>query len=217
MSWTPSPVDLTLYLVTDRPLCLGRDLLDVVTQAVEGGVTLVQLREKTAEGREVVELARALKKILQPKGVPLIIDDRLDVALAADADGAHVGQQDIHAADARAILGPDRILGLTIKTEDQVREAHTLPVDYLGVGPIFPTQTKKNMPVGPWGVEKMRAMAQWCTLPFVAIGGIKTESAADVIAGGAPGIAVVSAICSADDPRQASAGLLDQIRAGRAR
>lgn len=215
MSHAQNPVDLSVYLVTDRPLCLGRNLTEVVAQAAAGGATLVQLREKTAEGREVAELARALKKILDPLGIPLLIDDRVDIAMAVDAAGVHVGQQDLHPNDVRAMLGPRKIVGLTIKTEDQVREAHTLPVDYLGVGPIFPTQTKKNMPVGPWGVEKMRAVAEWCNLPFVAIGGIKVNTAAQVMAAGAGGVAVVSAICSAPDPEQATKELAEQIRLGR--
>ncbi|MEW5773047.1 MAG: thiamine phosphate synthase [Thermodesulfobacteriota bacterium] len=181
--------------------------MDVVASAVKGGATMVQLRHKDADTRELLEEARELKAILDPQGVPLLINDRADVALAARAAGVHVGQSDLPAIDARRILGPDAIIGLTVKTLEQVREAETLDVDYLGVGPVYPSPTKPDagQALGP---EGLRAFVQATRLPVVAIGGIGLENAKDVHACGVAGIAVVSAISAAGDPGAAARGLL---------
>lgn len=214
-------MDYGLYLVTDRPLCLGRSLLDVARAAVAGGVRLVQLREKHAATREFVELGRALLALLAPLGVPLIINDRLDVALAIGAQGAHLGQDDMPVAEARAMLGPQAILGLSLETMDQLREAEALPaglVDYYGLSPIFRTPTKTDAGPG-WGLAGLaRARAEvdaGSGRAIVAIGGIGRENAASVLRCGAHGLAVVSAICSAPDPEAASrelAALLPETR-----
>lgn len=206
--------DLSVYLVTDRPLCRGRSLEEVVSQALAGGVSMVQLREKTAPTREIVELARALKKICAPQGVPLIINDRLDVALAAEADGAHVGQSDMHWRDARGLLGPEKILGLTIDTMQELRDAAGADVDYLGVGPIFPTKTKVDA-AKDWGMEQFAAARGETTLPYVGIGSVNAGNAAEVIAAGADGVAVVSAICSADSPQEAAHKLAQAVQSAR--
>lgn len=212
------PLDLGLYLVTDRALCLGRPLVDVVARAVAGGVRVVQLREKRADTREFVELGRALLALLAPQGVPLIINDRLDVALAIGAQGAHLGQSDMPVAEARRLLGPQAILGLSLETLDQLREAEGLPpglVDYYGLSPIFQTPTKTDAGPG-WGLTKLgqaRATVDAGSgRPLVAIGGIGVENAASVLRCGAHGLAVVSAICSAPDPEAASRALLDVLR-----
>ncbi len=210
------PFDLSVYLVTDRPLCLGRDLLDIVGRAVRGGATMVQLREKCAATREFVELARALKALLAPLGVPLLVNDRIDVALAAGADGAHVGQGDMHALDARRILGPSAILGLSTDTPEQALEAEKLPVDYYGVGPVFPTATKTDFSHLPWSVEGLRALRGRITRPMVGIGGVDASNAAQIMAAGADGVAVVSAICSAQSPEEAARALARAVQAGRA-
>ncbi|MES9994633.1 thiamine phosphate synthase [Desulfovibrio aminophilus] len=208
--------DYSLYLVTDRPACLGRDLLDVVGRATRAGATVVQVREKSCQTREFVELARALKTLLDSLGLPLIINDRVDVALAVGAAGVHVGQKDMAASDARALLGPDRILGLSVNTFEEARVAESLDVDYLGVGPVFPTATKAD--AGPvFGVDNLARLRAATRRPLVAIGGIGATNAEAVAAAGADGLAVVSAICSAPDPGAASAQLLAAIRRGRNR
>ena len=208
--------DYSLYLVTDRAACKGRDLLDVVGAAVRAGAGLVQLREKRCETREFVELARALKALLDPFRVPLVINDRLDVALAVDAAGVHVGQKDMPAAEARALLGPHRLLGLSVNSLEEAAAAQGLDLDYLGVGPIFPTATKAD--AGPvFGLEKLAELRRRTGLPLVGIGGIGPDNALDVARSGADGLAVVSAVCSAPDPGAACAALLDAFRRGRNR
>uniref|UniRef100_I2Q512 Thiamine-phosphate synthase n=1 Tax=Desulfovibrio sp. U5L TaxID=596152 RepID=I2Q512_9BACT len=204
MSW--SRLDLGLYLVTDRPALLGRNLLDVVGQAVAGGAGMVQLREKTASTREFVELARAVAGMLRPLGVPLLINDRVDVALAAGADGVHVGQDDMRPADVRSILGPDAIIGLSVTGEAEARAARGEPVDYLGAGPVFATATKPDAGAAQ-GLSGLAAMIALATVPVVAIGAITSANAASVLAQGAAGLAVVSAICSAENPHEAAACL----------
>lgn len=213
----PQRLDLGLYLVTDRALCLGRELVDVVAQAVAGGVRVVQLREKQASTREFVELGRALLALLAPQGVPLLINDRLDVALAIGAQGAHLGQSDMPVAEARRMLGPQAILGLSVETMDQLREAEALPpglVDYYGLSPIFQTPTKTDAGPG-WGLAGLgRARAEvdaGTKRQLVAIGGIGPDNAASVLRCGAHGLAVVSAICSAPDPEAASRALQDVL------
>lgn len=210
--------DLGLYLVTDRELCLGRPLPEVVAQAVAGGVNVVQLREKSASTREFVELGRALLALLAPLGVPLVINDRLDVALAVGAQGAHLGQSDMPVAEARAILGPKALLGLSLETMAQLREAEALPpgsVDYYGLSPIFQTPTKADAGPG-WGLAGLgQARAEvdaGSRRPIVAIGGIRPGNAAGVLRCGANALAVVSAICSAPDPQAASRELTGTLR-----
>jgi len=210
------PFDLSVYLVTDRPLCLGRDLLDIIGRAVRGGVSMVQLREKQAATREFVELARAVKAMLAPLGVPLLVNDRLDVVLAAGADGLHVGQSDMHALDARRILGPQAILGLSTDTLEQVLEAEALPVDYYGVGPVFPTKTKTDFIHQPWGLEGLRLLRPRISRPMVGIGAVDATNAAQVVAAGADGVAVVSAICAAPSPEKAARALAKAVAAGHA-
>jgi thiamine-phosphate pyrophosphorylase len=200
------PLPLGLYLVTDRPALLGREILDVVGQAVAGGAGMVQLREKTASTREFVELARAVAGLLKPRGVPLLINDRVDVALAAGADGVHVGQDDMRPADVRTILGPDAIIGLSVTGEAETRAARGEPVDYLGAGPVFATATKPDAGAAQ-GLAGLSAMIALAAVPVVAIGAITSANAASVLDQGAAGLAVVSAICSAPDPRDAAARL----------
>ena len=198
--------DLLLYLVTDRPLMLGRDLEWVVAEAVAGGVTMVQLREKEASTREFIALARRLKKMLTGRAVPLIINDRIDVALAVDADGVHIGQSDMPYQEARRLLGPDKIIGLSVETEEEVVAANTLDVDYVGVSPIFATPTKIDT-LGPFGVEGARRAVALTRHPAVGIGGMNLQTAAEVMRTGMDGIAVVSAIVSAPEPRVAASAL----------
>jgi thiamine-phosphate pyrophosphorylase len=192
-----------LCLVTDRDLSGGRSLVDVVGAAVQGGVTMVQLREKNASTREFLEEARALKALLAPLGVPLVINDRVDIALAVGAEGIHVGQTDMPVEQVRA-LAPGRILGLSITNSTQMAREDTRLCDYLGVGPLYLQQTKENAstPLGVEGFAKLRAMTD---RPVMAIGGLKADNSAPVLAAGANGLAVVTGIMSAQDPRAAAA------------
>ncbi len=200
----PRLVDaLRVYLVTDQPSLLGRSLTDVVKQAVQGGVTCVQLREKSANTRDFVALACALSALLKPFDVPLVINDRIDVALACGAQGVHLGQSDMPVDTARAVLPPEVFIGWSVETPADVQRAASLPVAYLGVSPVFATPTKTDT-APPWGLDGLRQVRTMTDLPLVAIGGIHLHNARDVLDAGAHGLAVVSALCSADDPRAAA-------------
>ena len=206
--------DWSLYLVTDRRLAGSRPLAEVVAAAVRGGVTAVQLREKQCGTRQFVELARALKALLTTQGVPLIVNDRVDVALATGADGVHLGQSDMDARDARCLLGPDAIIGLSVETMAQAERAAALDVDYLGVSAIFSTPTKIDT-TSEWGLEGLAALRRVSKHALVAIGGIHASNATQVIEAGADGIAVVTALCAAPDPEAAARALrhtIDQAR-----
>jgi len=209
----PSP-RFGVYLVTDRGLCRGRDLLQVIGEAVSGGVGIVQLREKNLGTRAFVALAVAVKGLLAPLGVPLLINDRVDVALAADADGVHIGQDDMPAALARKLLGRNKLLGLSVHSREEALAAKDVDVDYLGVGPIYATATKPDAkaPIGPEGLARVRSVT---SLPLVGIGGIDAANAAEVIRAGAVGVAVVSAICAAVSPKEAAAAIARAARPGR--
>ncbi|WP_423126338.1 thiamine phosphate synthase [Gaoshiqia sp. Z1-71] len=202
--------DLSLYLVTDRELSLGRPLEFIVEEAVKGGVTMIQLREKNCSSHEFYELALRLKELLSPLRVPLIINDRLDIALAANADGLHIGQSDLPWKVARKLLGKDKILGLSVETVQQAIESNEMDVDYIGISPVFATPTKTDTfePFGPEGVTKVSSLSKH---PTVAIGGIKLSNARQIIACGAGGIAVVSAISSAENPMKAAQLLKNEI------
>lgn len=210
-----------MYLVTDHSLTLaaaagdesyGQAMERIVSEAVGGGVTMVQLREKDLSTREFVQLALRLKKVLAhcsgPDGhrVPLIINDRIDVALASDADGVHIGQSDMPYGLARRILGPDRIIGLSVENLAQVEEADSLDVDYIGVSPVFATPTKTDT-AAPFGIHGLRRAVEMSVHPTVAIGGMNARTAAEVMDTGTDGIAVVSAIVGAPSPREAAAEL----------
>lgn len=202
--------DWSLYLVTDRLLASPRAIEAVVAAAVRGGVTAVQLREKECSTREFVALARKLKEMLTPLAVPLIVNDRADVALAAGADGVHAGQSDMDCRDLRRLLGPGAIIGLSVETLEQAEQAAALPVDYLGVGPIFSTSTKPDA-APAWGIEQLAELRRRTRHVLVAIGGIHAGNAGQAIAAGANGIAVVSAICAAPDPETAARSLRREI------
>jgi len=198
--------DISLYLVTDQGLSKGRTPEYIVAEAVKGGVTMVQLREKDLSSGEFYELAKLLMSILKPLNIPLIINDRLDIALAVNADGLHIGQSDIPYSVARKILGKDKIIGLSVETIEQAREANNLDVDYIGLSPVFSTNTKldTNTPLGLSGVQ---AIAGFTRHKTVAIGGINSSNAESIITSGADGIAVISAIVSQENPKKAAAVL----------
>lgn len=195
--------NLRLYLVIDPDFCAGRPLEDVALASVAGGVTLVQLRIKQGTTRAFVEQARLLHGLLARQNVPLIINDRVDVALAIGAEGVHLGQSDMPPEIARRLLGGDSIVGLSVNTQADLVRANALDVDYLGVGPVYSTATKTDAdaPCGCAGVQQIRASTHH---RLVGIGGIQRDNAAAVMAAGADGVAVVSAICAAHDPAQAA-------------
>lgn len=208
--------DLGVYLVTDPGLCGERGVLETVLAAVQGGATMVQLRDKTASDDQLIALGRALKTALAPKGAALIINDRIEVALAVGADGLHIGQSDGDPGAARARLGQEAIIGLSVETPERACVADPSLVDYLGVGPVFATATKADH-AAPLGLEGLRAIcAAETRLPKVAIGGLRAEHAEQVIACGAQGLAVVSAICAAQDAAAAAQAIRARVEQARA-
>lgn len=188
-----------LYLVTDRTLCVNRPLEDVVLQAVRGGVSYVQLREKELSTRAFIEEAKRIKEQLLPYGVPLIINDRVDVALAAGAGGVHIGQDDMPYSMARALMGSGAIIGLSVETWEDVERAEEMDVSYLGISPVFATPTKTDTK-GIWGLEGISKIRACSRHTLVAIGGLNAANAGKAILAGADCVAVVSAICAAPDP-----------------
>jgi thiamine-phosphate pyrophosphorylase len=199
-------VDYSLYLVTDRGLARGRSNIEIVTAAVRGGTTVVQLREKDCSTREFIDQGLAIKEFLKDRGVPLIINDRMDVAQAIKADGVHLGQTDMPLVLAKKILGDSMLIGISAESLQDAVEAEKGGADYLGVSPIYATPTKTDT-APALGLEGLRQIRKAVNLPLVGIGGLNTETAADVIRNGADGVAVVSAIVAADDPETAAKDL----------
>ena len=205
-------IDYALYLVTDRVLSRGRATAEIVRAAVTGGVTCVQLREKHCGTREFLEEARALRVVSRALGIPLIVNDRVDVALAVGADGVHLGQQDMPLADARRLGPPGWIIGVSAESPADAIRAEKEGADYVGVSPVFATPTKADA-APPLGLEGLRNIRAAVKIPLVAIGGIHAGNARAAIRAGADGLAVVSAIVSADSPRAAAAILRREIDA----
>ncbi len=207
-------MNLSLYLVTDDGMTRGRPVPEMVVAAVRGGVTAVQLRVKECGARDLLRRARALLALLRPLEVPLIVNDRLDIALAAGADGVHLGQDDLPCAEARRLAGAAFTIGVSVGSAAEARRAESEGADYLGVSPLFATPTKPDAPPAT-GLEGLRAIRAATRLPLVAIGGLHAGNAAEALRAGADGVAVVSAIMAADDPEAAAAALaLACARAG---
>ena len=206
-----SDVDYTLYLCTDRDLMRADTVEDAVRQALLGGVTMVQLREKNCSAKEFFETAQRVKKITDQAGVPLIINDRVDIALAVDADGVHVGQSDIPAAEARRLLGPDKIIGVSARTVEQARKAEADGADYLGVGAVFPTTSKDD--AAEVSYDTLKAICEAVSIPVVAIGGITQENVVKLAGSGIDGVAVISAIYAQKDIKKAAADLKEAVKA----
>lgn len=206
-------MDWTLYVITDAKLSRGRSHLEVARAAIEGGVSIIQFREKEMTTRELVETARRLKELANENSVPFIVNDRLDVALAVEANGVHVGQDDMPAALARRLMGR-KIVGVSATTVEEALRAQADGADYLGVGPIYPTGTKPDA-VTPIGLEGLARIVQAVEIPVVAIGGISEENAAEVIACGAEGVAVISAVVSAPGIAGATRRLRETVEAAR--
>lgn len=199
-------LDTTLYFITDSTNLSETEFLQRVEQALSGGATILQLREKEKSTAEYIALAERVKEITKRFGVPLIIDDRVDVALAVDADGVHVGQSDMPVYMARKLLGKGKIVGATTKTVPQALEAFKQGADYLGVGAIYPTTTKVKTVLT--STETLDAICKAVTIPVNAIGGLNTSNLSVLSGIGIAGICVVSAIMKAEDPKAAAAALL---------
>ncbi|MBP1844082.1 thiamine-phosphate pyrophosphorylase [Rhizobium petrolearium] len=206
--------DLSVYLVLDPDLCREIGMVETARLAVEGGATIVQLRDKHADTAQIIETGLALKAALAGARVPLIVNDDVEAAIAIGAAGLHVGQSDMVAAIARERIGRDMILGLSVETEELAQRIDTSVVDYVGIGPVFATLTKPDhkQPIGFEGLARIVAAAP---VPAVAIGGIKAEHAGPALAAGARGIAVVSAICGQPDPKAAARRIAEEIEKAR--
>ncbi|MHA1799571.1 MAG: thiamine phosphate synthase [Candidatus Helarchaeota archaeon] len=204
---------LKLYLVTDRKLARDRNFDEIILEAVRGGVTIVQLREKNLDARRYLEKALNLKNRLDECKVPFIINDRVDVAFASGASGVHVGQSDLPITHARRILGKNKIIGLSTNTVKQAIEAEKLGADYIAISPVFSTPTKTDIdpPVGIEGIPRFKKVVK---IPIIGIGGINKNNARAVIRAGCDGIAVVSAIMASENPKEAAAELIREIEKG---
>jgi thiamine-phosphate pyrophosphorylase len=207
--------DLSLYLVLDTELCSDTGVVATAVAAAEGGATMIQLREKQASTAELIATGRLLKAALAETGTPLIMNDDVEAAIAIGADGLHIGQDDGDPRAIRARIGPDMILGLSVETEALAAAIDPGVVDYAGVGPVFATATKPGHkpPIGLDGLARLVAASP---VPSVAIGGLKASHVADILASGAQGLAVVSAICGTPDPGRAAAEIAESIRKARA-
>ena len=201
-------IDVTLYFVTDSSKMSIGEFLDTAEAACKGGASLIQLREKSRSGREFLDIAKQLKTVTDKFGVPLIINDRIDIALACGADGVHLGQEDIPVSDARRILGGDKIIGATAKTVEQALEAQNSGADYLGVGAIFPSVTKNALPTD---IDTLKNICNSVHIPVCAIGGITYENCSVLTGSGISGVAVVSAIAGSKDPQKAACELKKKV------
>ncbi len=202
--------DLSLYLVTDRELTQNRPLEDLIKEAIKGGVSMVQIREKNCSSLDFYDLAKRVKELLNPHQIPLIINDRVDIAQAVDADGLHIGQSDLPYAVARKLLGKNKIIGLSVENLEQAQQANQLDVDYIGLSPVFYTDTKTDI-APALGLDGIENIARISKHPMVGIGGIYIGNAEQIIKSGANGIAVVSAILSSENPKQAAKQLYDCV------
>ncbi|MEI1248373.1 thiamine phosphate synthase [Rhizobium aouanii] len=207
--------DLSLYLVLDPDLCAGIGMVETARLAVAGGATMVQLRDKHAGTIRMIETGRALKQALDGTGALLIVNDDVEAAIAIGANGLHIGQEDMDAMRARAMVGPEMILGLSVESETLANAVDPGLVDYTGVGPVFATPTKADHKQ-PIGFDGLARLVKASPVPSVAIGGLKADHVAQVFAAGAKGLAVVSAICGTPDPEAATRRIAAEIRKARA-
>lgn len=216
---TRRSVDLRLYLVMDPSVTIHDDLERLIRDAVEGGVTLVQVREKNCSNEDFLRLAQKAARLLGELGVPLIVNDRVDVALEVGAQGVHVGQSDLHWSEARRLMGPRALIGVSVENLHQARALENADIDYLGVSSVFPTRTKTDV-AGLWGLEGLSILRGQTEHALVGIGGIDASNVSDVIQAGADGAAIVSAICSAAQPLSSATtirSLIDTANAQRSK
>ncbi|WP_101295691.1 thiamine phosphate synthase [Halegenticoccus soli] len=210
-------VDWRTYLITQADLSAGRTTPEIVGAAIEGGVGVVQLREKHATVRERLRVGREVRSLTADAGVLFVVNDRVDLALAIDADGVHLGDDDLPIDAARTLLGDDAVVGRSVSTVAGAERAEAAGADYLGVGAVFRTESKDVTPEqAERGVETVRRVADAVDLPLVGVGGITPENAREVAAAGADGVAVITAIAAADDPAEATRALRGAVDAGRA-
>ena len=203
-------IDYSLYLVTNSKKKRNQEFLDIIEESIKGGVSIVQVREKELDLIPFYEKAKAVKEITDKYNIPLIINDRLSIAIGLGADGAHVGQDDIDGSIARDILGPDRILGISAQTVEQAKKAEKDGADYIGCGAVFPTSTKED--ADSVSIEEFKKIKEAVNIPVVAIGGIKIDNVKDLKGTNADGISVVSAIMDAEEPKEASEKLLEEFK-----
>jgi thiamine-phosphate diphosphorylase len=204
MTGRSSPVRWRLYVITDEQVGRGRSHLQIAEAAILGGADVLQLRDKESSGGRLFRVALQLRKLTREAKVPLIVNDRLDIALAVDADGVHLGQADLPASVARNIMGSGRILGVSAETVAEAVAAEKDGADYLGVGPVFDARGTKPDAGEPRGLELIASVRRRCRLPIVAIGGIDADNARKVLEAGADAAAVISAIAAADDIEEAA-------------
>jgi thiamine-phosphate pyrophosphorylase len=207
-------MDPTLYVVLDRTAARGRDLDDLLAAVIEGGCRMVQLREKAWPSGRLLPLVRRLRERCARAGVTFVVNDRVDLAVAAGADGVHVGQEDLPAPDARALLRPGMLLGVSTHGVEQARVAQAAGADYVAVGAMFPTATKPDFELV--GIALVRTLRPEIRVPLIGIGGITHDNVTDVVRAGADGVAVISAVCAAPDPTAATRRFLELIRSARA-
>ena len=207
-------INWSLYVITDAKLSRGRSHWEVIRAAIAGGATVVQYREKEGTTRQMIEEARALRELARQAGVLFIVNDRVDIALAVDADGVHVGQDDMPAPLARKLLGAGKIVGVSVDNLEQALQAERDGADYIGAGPIFATPTKPDA-APPIGVEGLAQICRRVSIPVVAIGGINAENAGPIVEAGAAGVAVVSAVVAAPDVEAAARRLREAVERAR--
>lgn len=206
------PQQFGVYLVTDAALSGERSTPEIVDAAIEGGVDIVQLREKGESAIDRYETGLEVRELTEAAGIPLVVNDRIDIADAIGADGVHLGDDDLPISAAREQLGPDAIVGRSVSTPDAAREAERAGADYLGVGAVYGTTSKETTPAqSEIGLERVRAIREATELPFVGIGGVTPENASEIVAAGADGVAVISAITEASDPTAATRRLADAV------
>ncbi|NLT94901.1 MAG: thiamine phosphate synthase [Clostridia bacterium] len=204
-------VDYSLYLVTDRAILKGEDIFSAVEKALKGGVTLVQLREKEVSSRDFYNIALKMKELVNSYNVPLIINDRLDIAFAVDADGLHIGQEDLPLTVARRLLGPSKILGYSVSNVDEAVFGEKNGADYLGAGPVYPTGSKSDAGE-PIGIEGLIKIKERVSIPVVGIGGIGVDNISEVKRSGIDGVSLISAILGSGDIEGTSRILITKWR-----
>lgn len=202
--------DFHLYVITGEQFHPERHYLEVIEEAIQGGADIVQLREKNKSKKELLEMARELRALTKAYQVTFIVNDHIDIALAVDADGIHLGQDDLPLAEARKIMGPDKIIGISTHALSEALEAEQNGADYIGVGPVFETKSKVDV-VDPVGLEYVREVVSHTNIPFVAIGGIKLHNLEQVLEAGATRICVISAIVGADNVKETAASFSESI------
>jgi thiamine-phosphate pyrophosphorylase len=210
-------MDYSVYLVTQASRSAGRSTLDVVAAAIEGGVGVVQLREKDVPARERLAVGREARDLTREAGVPLIVNDRIDLAQALDADGVHLGDDDLPVEVARDLLGPEAVVGRSVSFVDDAVAAEAAGADYLGVGAVYATGSKADIDDDEYaiGPERVGTIAEAVSIPVVAIGGITVDNAGPVVEAGADGVAVITAITGADDPTAATRRLRESVERAR--